>query len=519
MSQATLGANYALVTQVAEQGEAVWLDSQFEQPIGYLFPQIDYLLKKVGTFNNEEMEEIYGSPLKFHMHAWWTQVMTSPDLVRQRVAMALSEIFVVSSNVEIIGESPYAISHYYDTILTHSLGNFRDLLRDISLNPAMAIYLSHMNNEKANPETGTFPDENYAREVMQLFSIGLFELNQDGTHKKDGNGQDIPTYGQGEIREFAKIFTGLSMENPEEGFGAEPCCNDDFYSHAAQLKPLAMYDAFHSTGEKRLLNGFVVPAGQTGMQDIEMAIDNLFNHPNVGPFIGKQLIQRLVTSNPSPAYISRVSAAFNGEQTGVRGDMKATIRAILLDPEARTAPQNNSTQFGKLREPFLRLVHLARTFDASTPDRNFAGNEYDVARQLKQYVFNAPSVFNFFQPSYSPNGELKDAGLVAPEFQITNGVTIIEIKNLVDMWVDTGLVGERVGYLAPVTVSFERELALASDADALLQHLDVVMTYGTLSANTRNAIKTVIENEPELIDKVKKAVYLMAISPDFAVAL
>ena len=191
----------------------------------------------------------------------------------------------------------------------------------------MAIYLSHLNNAKADPATGTFPDENYAREVMQLFSIGLFELNPDGSRKQDANGQDIPTYGQNEIREFAKIFTGLSMDIEGEGFGSVPCCNPDFYEHARDMKPLKMNEAYHSTGEKHLLNGFVVPAGQTGMQDIDAAIDNLFNHPNVGPFIGKQLIQRLVKSNPSPAYISRVTAAFNGETTGVRGDMKAVIQA------------------------------------------------------------------------------------------------------------------------------------------------------------------------------------------------
>ena len=517
LNQATLGANYPTVTQVAAMGEANWLESQFEQPVGYIFPYTHYLLEQQGNLGEEQ--EPFGSPVKFHMHGWWTQIMTSPDLVRQRVAVALSELFVISSNVEALGESPYAFTSYYDTLLKNSFGNFRDLLRDISLNPSMAIYLSHLNNEKANPETGTFPDENYAREVMQLFSIGLFELNPDGSRKKDANGQDIPTYGQDEIREFAKIFTGLAIETEDqEGFGVGVCCNEQFYLHASDLRPLKMWDQFHSEGEKKLLNGTVVPSGQTGMEDIEAAIDNLFNHPNVGPFIGKQLIQRLVKSNPSPAYVARVTAAFNGDNNTPRGDMKSVLRAILLDEEAREIAPDNFAE-GRLREPFLRLVRLARSFDATTPDRTFAAEGFDVQSQIQQYVFYAPSVFNFFQPSYSPNGDVRDAELVAPEFQITNAVTIIEIKNLVQHWLMTGRFDERLGQLAPETVDFTYELSLADNSDALLDHLDTVMTYGTLSSNTRDVIRQVIENETTPIAKVKKAVYLVATSPDHAIAL
>lgn len=517
LNQATLGANYPTVTQVADLGEAAWLEKQFDQPIGYIFPYTHYLLEQQDQLGEEQ--EPFGAPFKFHMHGWWTQVMTSPDLVRQRVAVALSEIFVISSNLETLGESPYAFTQYYDTLLKHSFGNFRDLLKDISLNPAMAIYLSHLNNEKANPETGTFPDENYAREVMQLFSIGLFELKPDGSRKKDSDGQDIPTYGQDEIREFAKIFTGLAMETEDnEGFGVGVCCNEQFLVHVIDMKPLKMYDNFHSQGEKKLLNSTIVPAGQTGMQDIDAAIDNLFNHPNVGPFIGKQLIQRLVKSNPSPAYVSRVTEAFNGNDNTPRGDMKAVLRAILLDPEATEIASNNYSE-GRLREPFLRLLRLARSFNATTPDNTFAAEGMGVRNKIQQYVFYAPSVFNFFQPGYSPNGEIRDANLVAPEFQITNAVTIIEIKNLVQRWLMTGRFDNQIGQLAPENVDFQYELSIADNSDALLDHLDTVMTYGTLSSNTREAIRQVIENESVPIRKVKKAVYLVAISPDYSVAL
>jgi len=532
LAQATLGADYALITQVASFGEDVWLESQFNEQVGYLTPYTQFLVnaaneyaEQVDTGNDEQAEDLvverFGDPEKFHQYAWWTQVMTSPDLVRQRVAMALSEIFVVSNNVEALGTVPYSMSGYYDTLLTHSFGNFRDLLKAISLNPAMGVYLSHIGNQKANPQTGTFPDENYAREVMQLFSIGLFELNPDGSRKQDASGNDIPTYGQAEIREFAKIFTGLNFDTAQ-GFGVGEEIDDDLDEElAAFLRPMKMYDEFHSTGEKRLLNGQVVPAGQTGAQDIDAAIDNLFNHPNVAPFIGKQLIQRLVTSNPSPAYVSRVTAAFNGNNATPRGDMKAVIRAILLDPEAR--PDLSRTDLngnhGRLREPFLRLLRLKRMFDTTTIDRTFNSIGLDTVGLIKQNVMYSPSVFNFFQPGYAPNGELRNRNLLAPEFQIVNASTIMEIKNLVDFWLESGRFEESAGLLPVESVSFAAEVALADNPDALLDRLDTVMTLGTLTPETRSAIKTVLENEPDRTERVKKAIYLIAVSPDYAVAL
>jgi len=513
LSQATLGADYPLITHVASLGEEVWLESQFNQPIGYLYPYTHYL-----TELNLGDSEIFGSSAKWHMHAWWTQVMTSPDLVRQRVALALNEIFVISQNVEEIGETPYMVSAYYDLLLESSFGNFRDLLKGISLNSAMAIYLSHLNNAKADESKGTFPDENFAREVMQLFTIGLFELNQDGTRKKDVDGNELPTYGQNEIREFAKIFTGLSYDSPH-GFGFSHLSDED-YDPEYNLKPLKMFDQYHSLGEKHLLNGMIIPSGQSAMQDFEQAIDNLFNHLNVGPFIGKQLIQRLVKSNPSPAYIARVSAAFNGEIDGVRGDMKAVVRAILLDPEARATPNQIENNPGRLREPFLRLIRLARAFNATTPDRNYAGGDgYEVFQQIRQYPMNAPSVFNFFQPNYVPNGELKEAGLVAPEFQITTSTTIIEIKNLIAWWVESGHIEDSVGNLVPQSITFEQELAIASSTQALLNRIDTLLTYGTLTEQTRSIVRQVIDNEPDPLSKVRKAIYLIATSPDFAIAL
>ena len=504
-------------------GKQAWLQQQFAQPIGYLTPQTRFLYRRAEAIEEQSNDEervarLLGDPEKFHMYAWWTQVMTSPDLLRQRVALALSEIFVVSNNVEEIGTVPYAMSGYYDSLLEHSFGNFRELLKAVSLNPAMGIYLSHMNNIKADPVTGRFPDENYAREVMQLFSIGLFELNNDGSRRLDAQGNAIATYGQQEIRELAKIFTGLSFDS-DEGFPNLANGAEFEYDLEAFLLPMKMYDAHHSQEEKRLLNGTIVPAGQSGMADIDAAIDNLFNHPNVGPFIGKQLIQRLVKSNPSPAYVSRVTAAFNGETGAPRGDMQAFISAILLDPEAQVPPTESAANAGRLREPFVRLVRLKRSFNATTSDRNYAALGLDVFPLIRQYVMYSPSVFNFFQPNYAPNGEIKDAGLLAPEFQITNASTIVEIKNLIDSWLEAGRFEEQTGYLPNDEVNFTTELALADDTEALLTHLDTVMTYGTLSENTRSVVRKAINNETEALEKVRIAVYLIAVSPDFAVAI
>ncbi|MGI9271519.1 MAG: DUF1800 domain-containing protein, partial [Woeseiaceae bacterium] len=357
-SQATFGMDFAGIDTIARQGKENWLDSQFALPVS------DHVSIAADIVNRREAGEFaaFENDIEYLIYArrlaWWHRTITASDVVRQRVAFALSEIFVVSDNVDDLIVYPFALSGYYDTLLRNAFGNYRDLLRGVTLHPAMGIYLSHVNNRRSDPAANIFPDENYAREVMQLFSIGLFELNIDGSLRLDGDGEPIPTYSNVEIREFAKIFTGLSFG------GANPFFGNPAPSFAA---PMQMFDAEHEPGSKNLLNGIVVPAGQTGMQDIEAALDNLFNHPNVGPFIGKQLIQRLVTSNPSPAYIERVARVFNGDVSGVRGDMRAVVRAVLLDPEAESAA-TTMADFGKLREPVVRYASILRQFGANSSD-------------------------------------------------------------------------------------------------------------------------------------------------------
>jgi uncharacterized protein (DUF1800 family) len=508
-SQATFGLKYSDIDALARQGKAAWLDSQFALPVTDHSSVVNDLLQRrdAGEFSQYEQDVEY--LVLFRRLAWWHRSVTANDELRQRVAFALSEIFVVSDNVDTLIVYPLALSGYYDTLLNNAFGNFRDLLRDVTLHPAMGIYLSHVNNRRSDPANNIFPDENYAREVMQLFSIGLFELNIDGSHKLDGNGQPIPTYSNVQIREFAKMFTGLSYGGSGAFFG-KPL--PDFSA------PMQMFDSAHEPGQKNLLNGTVVPQGQSGEMDIEAAIDNLFNHPNVGPFIGKQLIQRLVTSNPSPAYIERVARAFNGDGTGVRGDMRAVIRAVLLDPEAAALP-GSSAEFGKLREPVVRYASLLRQFGATSDDGFIANTGYLLQALTKQHPLSAPSVFNFFLPAHSPSGEIAAAGLVAPEFQIATSNSIIGWSNLVDFILLADVVTDAPAPFATVSLAYDDYLDIAGNVAALVDRLDIVLTSGTLSPQSRQAIEGVLNDIPDLAARVKVALYMFITSTDYAVRL
>ena len=508
-SQATFGLDYAEIEALAAEGKEAWLDRQFSLPIGSHNSIVADLVQRRDAGEFAAYEDDIEFLVMFRRFAWWHRTVTASDVLRQRVAFALSEILVVSDNVDDLIINPYAMSDYYDTLLTQAFGNFRDLLREITLHPSMGVYLSHVNNRRSDPANNIFPDENYAREVMQLFSIGLFELELDGSLKLDTSGAPIPTYSNTEIREFAKIFTGLSFGGPNAFFG-----NTD----PNFLAPMQMFDAEHEPGSKRLLNGTIVPAGQTGMQDIDAAIENLFNHPNVGPFIGKQLIQRLVTSNPSPNYIERVARAFNDNGSGVRGDMRAVVRAVLLDAEA-TAPANLSSSFGKLREPVVRYASLLRQLGASSSDGLIANAGFVLQELTKQHPLSAPSVFNFFLPTHSPTGEIGSAGLVAPEFQITTSTTIVGITNLADYVLLADTVTDAPEPFAPVSLDYDNYVAIAGSIGELMDRVDLVFTAGTLDDSTRQSIEAILTDIDDLSFRARLAVYLVLISPDYAVRL
>ena len=506
-AQATFGMSFAEIDALARQGKENWISSQLALPVAdHVSIVADFVQRRdAGEFAQLEQDIEY--LIMFRRLAWWHRTVTAPDTLRQRIAFALSEIFVVSDNVDDLIVNPFALSDYYDTLLTHAFGNYRDLLRAVSLHPAMGIYLSHVNNRRSDSVNNTFPDENYAREVMQLFSIGLFELNIDGSLRLDNAGDPIPTYSNVEIREFAKIFTGLSFGGGNAFFG-NPV--------PAFLSPMQMFDAEHEPGVKNLLNGTVVPAGQTGSQDLETAIDNLFEHPNVGPFIGKQLIQRLVTSNPSPAYIERVARAFNGENTGTRGDMQAVVRAVLLDSEASATP-TNASDFGKLREPVVRYASILRQFGASSDDGFIANTGYFLQELGKQHPLSAPSVFNFFLPAHSPSGEIATAGLVAPEFQITTSNSIVGLSNLIDFIVLADFVTDAPEPFAAVSLNYDDYTAIAADIDTLIDRLDIVLAGGTLDPAARQAIAAVLTDIDDLNLRTRIGIYMFLISSDYAV--
>ena len=495
----TFGARYSDVESVAESGVDAWLDEQFTMPISLHEPIVRRYGAQYG-FNNQD------SPIpiaQFRRFAFFENALTAPDQLRQVTAYALTQLFVVSQT-GVLGNNPLGLSNYYDTLLTHSFGNYRDLLRAVTLHPAMGFYLSHVNNAKTDEDANTFPDENYAREVMQLFTIGLYELNSDGTRKLDAEGQPIPTYDNTDIREFSRIFTGLAYAGDA---GQEP----QFGRNRPVLHlPMVMFDNYHEPGEKYLLNGFTVPDGQTGIQDIDDAVDNLFNHPNVAPFVSKQLIQRLVTSNPSSDYVSRISAVFADNGDGVRGDMKALIRAILTDVEVAEA--------SRVREPFRRFLAANRALNTTPSEGSDIGvTGFFVQNATGQMVLTAPSVFNFYSPFYRPQG---GQGLIAPEMQITTEDTIVGVTNLMAQI----LYGNRPMHNHPQLPEMRLDLTsmvnLADDKEAFLTRVERLFFAGTMSEHTRSVISGAWDEAAgsSATDRVKLALHLALSAPDQAVA-
>ena len=540
LMQATFGPTMADIDHVTAIGHEKWIEEQSALPAS---ETLKYMWDEINPIYWVEDVPLLGIP-PFRW-AWWQMAMRGADQLRQRIAVAFSEIMVISTKTDLLEDTSTAVASYYDTLLKHALGNFRDLLYDVATHPAMGYYLSHASNRKADPSVNRYPDENFAREVMQLFSIGLFELNLDGTRKKDSNGQDIPTYNNDDIKEFAKIFTGMTYQTAEAWEEEEIDITTEEGFTQAELNwengqlPMIMYEQYHSQGEKRLLNQFVVPAGQSGLKDVNDAIDNLFHHPNVAPFISRLLIQRLVKSSPSPAYISRVAQVFNNNGRGVRGDLQAVTKAILLDDEARNTAFITDPTHGMLREPFVRYVHLCRALEVH--NRNGEEKFYNIAEELEgelgQHPFASPSVFNFFSPDYRPQGSLSAAGLSAPEFQITTSVTTIRLFNLFEalifddsyMEVPEGMDEEdaleeqeeeqKMPSLSEVIMNSTPYDAVEGDIAALIARLNLLFAYGSLSSATLDVITTAAqrayqEGEDEWVDAVRLAILLTVTNPE-----
>ncbi len=550
LNYATLGADYELIVSVSNQGISNWLDQQFATAPVVNFQDTTWAIwehfypQYINIWGQNAVENAGDAVIPYWFYwkmAWWNNILKSDDVLRQRVAQAYSQIFVISekSNLQLSGPG---MADYYDLLYQGAFGNFRDLLYDISLHPMMGFYLSHINNPKSDPVNNIHPDENYAREIMQLFSIGLFELNLDGTRKKDVQGNDIPTYDNNDIKEFAKIFTGLAPAAyywPWEDYSwIPPEWGSEYNESPATIvtwEPMVAFDNWHEAGNKTLLNGQVVPAGQTTLEDINDAIDNLFNHPNVGPFIGKLLIQRLVKSNPSPAYVARVATVFNNNGSGIRGDLQAVIRAILTDAEALDCSWQDVASAGKLKEPLLRYTQALRAFNVTNQSGRLWNWGYQFDEAVSQGILASPSVFNFYLPDFQPNGAITDQDLNAPEFQIHTSATSINYINLVYDWFMEDNLGEIATYasgtimntpgyelneLDPVDylyLDLSDEIAIANNPTALVNRLDLILTGGLFSNTTKTNIINAITPLSDMNERVKAALFLAFIAPEYSV--
>jgi uncharacterized protein (DUF1800 family) len=474
LAQATPGADKAEIAAVQASGFAAWIDAQLQLPRSQA--HYDWLVDKgygAETFRN-------GSAGLDN--TIWRKLIASPDPLRQRMTLALSEICVVS----VLGVNApwraFAVANYLDVLEANAFGNYRTLLDQVSLSTAMGYYLTFRANAKANPVTGSEPDENYARELMQLFTLGLYKLNPDGTP------QAGETYGQADVSGLARVFTGWDLDT--SGL-ASPVPPD------VHRRPMAQVASRYETGSKSFL-GVTVPAGTSATGSLKTALDTLFAHPNLPPFIGKQLIQHFVTSNPSSAYVGRVAAVFADNGLGVRGDLKAVLRAILLDAEARTPAASTSSSFGKLREPVVRFLNWARAFAATSASDAWAiGDLSDPATRLGQSPMRSPSVFNFYRPGYvPPNTALATAGLLGPEFQITTESSVAGYVNYMQKAVSGSGVGD-------VKSPYTSLLPLVTDSRALLGELNLVLAAGQLPAATVATLAAALDSIPVATDAGK----------------
>lgn len=503
LAQATFGPKLeeirALSTQVSFDP---WFESQRTATVSLQMP---YLRAKPGAYKDDRME------------GWWRFAVTGQDQLRQRVAFALSEIFVVGDEFAEFNQDFDYVAAYYDVLLRNAFGNYRTLIEDVTKSEAMGRFLSMHQNQKENMAEGVRPDENYAREIMQLFSVGLIQLEIDGRPSLTISGQVIPTYTQVDTENLARLFTGWSN-------GPRTSNDLEFFFHGSAAppdQPMVAWDAYHDFGPKTLLGGESVSANLSPEADLDRAMDTLFNHPNVGPFIGRQLIQRLVTSNPTPEYVARVASVFNNNGSGVRGDLWAVVRAILLDTEARRGHLIYPDRMGKLREPILRVTNLWRSFGAVGKSQ---GYWYPFpSDDLGQGPLRSPSVFNFFRPSYQQIGPLTNAGLVAPEFQITNESSITVLGNTLDSM--AGFFRANSGgtsgfnFYPEIFVDYRPWETRAANPSGLVDDLNLVLMSGQMPAAMRQTLVNHVSAMPAspAAERVSEAVTLILMSPQYAV--
>nr|WP_290815271.1 DUF1800 family protein [Aquidulcibacter sp.] len=528
LNQATFGATSAEIDRLMSIGYNAWLDEQFAMPRKQSF--INWYSVDGPTSNAVEFAD--GNTDR-ESAAWFTLSTQEPDQLRLRMAWALSQIFVVSRNK--VGANAI---HWMDLTADNSFGTYREFLERATFSPIMAQYLDYMNNTDRN---GNAPDQNYAREVMQLFSIGLWQLNLDGSLKLDSSGARIPTYSQADVTGLSYVFTGLRMQYGGDRYGT---CRD----RAGNLLPptneeaklvrceLSVWD-FASTREHNFL-GVKIPAIPTnstpstiqanGRKNIGIALDTLANHPNTAPFISKQLIQRFTTSNPSPAYVSRVVAKFENNGQGVRGDFKAVLKQILLDPEARVQSNNTPYEFGKVREPILAIAQLNRVLKAGDGKGNvWAGAPgckiyFDIISEMER-PYNSATVFNFYRPSFTPaNGRLAAMNLTAPEMQITDTNAALDWSRFVLHALQRG--GTGCGHAAKVqnTFAYDEFWNEGTDAEKLADKVLTLLAPGVVVSDLRPALVRSINSLPAVTDtdrtnRIKLAVMMTMLTPEYRV--
>lgn len=496
LTQATFGPTPASIERVQALGFEGWIDEQLTLPASESLVSI-----------GQRLEQTRGKRQFFH--GFWNKALSAPDQLRHRVAFALSEIFVVSLADSCGANHGLGVDSYHDLLAQQAFGPYRSLLERVTLHPVMGCYLSHLKNQREDLLTGRVPDENYAREVMQLFSIGLVMLDVDGTVRLDAHGQAQETYGPDDVSGLARVFTGWSWACPQ--WPSEECFK--FRGGARRLtggdpwtQPMVPYARHHSVQEKRFL-GVSLPAtpwGPDAESDLKVALDVLSAHPNVAPFLSRQLIQRLVTSNPEPAYVARVAGVF--QRSG--GDLGQTVKAILLDPQARGEDTLKSPGFGKIREPVLRLSAFLRAFHARSHSGEWLiGNTGQAASQLAQAPYQAPSVFNFFRPGYVPPGsQTAQAGLRAPELQITDETSMAGYATFMQtvIWAGTGEHVRPDGDgLHPADVKCEYHSltlgplqAMALAPPKLVDLIDTRLLYGQMSPTLRATLVQTIDTMP-----------------------
>ena len=523
LNQATFGASQAEAASVVSRGITGWIDDQFTKPVsGY--PASRYnriqLRETPDCTTRDPLNQSYPSTspeamcvrdhlsLAMVQRDLFTNAAYASDQLRQRVAWALSQILVISG-VESDLARAHVMARYQQIFFDHAFGNFETILKRISVSPAMGNWLDSVNNDRPDPTKGRVPNENYAREIKQLFSIGLVELALDGTPLLDALGEPIPSYDQDDIKQFARVFTGWTYANPDGSPITKK--NNPYYGADMGVFP-GTATTGHDTDAKTLLNNFTLPAGQTAEKDLDDAVHNVFAHPNTGPFIGKQLIQKLVTGNPSPAYVQRVAAVFNNNGSGVRGDLKAVVRAILLDSEARGAAKT-APDFGSLREPVLMITSLIRALNGVTDGSGLG----DRASPLGQRPYYSPTVFNYFQPDETIPG----TSILAPEFTIHNSNSAVSRTNLVYALVYNGVgadqslpgsTGTRLN-----TMQFEQ---YADNGATLVDRVSEMLVGGPLPAVARDLVVTAVNaiavsnplTAQQRADRAKMAVYLIASS-------